>query len=68
MDLPRFAIFDQSSEDPAARAAGFFGMGFDTVVIPIDHDLARVSKSAELNVWVCTATFTVPRGAGGSYR
>lgn len=39
-------------------------MGFDTVVIPLDPWLARVSKSASLNVWVCTATFPVPRGAG----
>lgn len=64
MDLPRLALFDQSSEDPASRAARLVEMGFDTVVIPKDRDLARVSKSAGLNVWICTATFLVPRGAG----
>ena len=64
MDLPRFSIFDDSSEDPTSRAAGLARMGFDTVVIPMDRDLARVSKSAGLNVWGCTVTFPVPRGAG----
>jgi hypothetical protein len=64
MDLPHFALFDRAAEDPAARAAGLFEMGFDTVVIPMDRNLARVSKSAGLNVWICTATFLVPPGAG----
>ena len=64
MDLPHLPLFDQSSEDPAARAAELFEMGFDTVVIPMDRELARVSKSAGLNVWICTATLLVPPGAG----
>ena len=64
MELPLLALFDQSPEDPAARADGLFEMGYDTVVIPMDRDLARVSKSAGLNVWICTATFLVPPGAG----
>ena len=50
MDLPHFALFDRAAEDPAARAAGLFEMGLDTVVIPMDRNLARVSKSARLNV------------------
>ncbi len=64
MATPRFAIYDQPAADPAARAAELAALGFDTVVIPLDPELARVSKAAGLNVWVCTATFPVPRGAG----
>jgi hypothetical protein len=61
---PRFAIYDQPAADPAARAAELAALGFDTVVIPLDPELARVAKAAGLNVWVCTVTFPVPRGAG----
>ena len=64
MDTPRFAIFDRLPNNPANRAAGLAAMGFDTVVIPFDRDLARVSKSVGLHVWVCTATFPVAPGAG----
>lgn len=54
MDLPHLPLFDQLSEDPAARATELFEMGFDTVVIPIDRELARISKSAGLIVWIYT--------------
>ena len=57
MANPRFAIYDQPAADLAA-------LGFDMVVIPLDPKLARVAKAAGLNVWVCTVTFPIPRGAG----
>lgn len=64
MTTPRFAIYDQPAADPTARAAELAALGFDTVVIPLDPELAHITKAAGLNVWVCTATFPVPRGAG----